>query len=760
MLARTDVCRSTCVRSFEPTHAYLKPDIYLHREVVAASGLPFPREGDVVTFHRAPFKSKSGMNNWTVTKLLAVRSPSGAGERDTPIASPRAPNGNLPTSTRLFELLRVIILQSPEPILYSNLGTKLNGVEPCAKEALQQLGYYAGGPRRFRDFVQQTLLRYPECLGHLQMAPLGLIPCGSSYRSAPKSPSNNSARSSASSDLTEEHHPISSGTSASEVPRSPRALDGSNWVDPSCHHPKETHCPEADLGSVPQADGCSSPKLRSLLAEMGQVSHNLLAYSCAAEKQLSLSLVEVIRHSALPVLLGTLSVELRNANPEAGEILLQLGYNKQGAKRFMDFVELTLRRFPKVLGQLRILTNGPGPSYLVESATSPAGSTASYQSPGQTPADKSPPSGRRSEARSVDEPGAFDLPPSQLGPAVCVNGLASGHPPKPAVDHEPLQPPNQLMLKLLRLSSAAGVGQPPRLLPVATAGDYPHQGLAEPPGPAAAEEEPAEPAPWRTGTPGYCEPPTPTAPPLRSPGAASPPPAAPPAGSAPPPAVTALCETLRDILLAQPTFPVHGEEVLMAVEGRRPGSWAAMAGNGFPLDAEGFRRLLQQTARLCPAVADVAVEDGGGALWRFARRPVATPITAPPVSGFDASLDATSSCSSSIDVSPALAPSTAVAPLFEIISEDSHLRDAVCQLEVLYRGSLAAPTRGVGLQHMALGCTFISATVASLLVATPEVAFEFDVSRLGLEAVGAALQPFLQCPNIHKVVHDVNPNVF
>lgn len=96
-------------------------------------------------------------------------------------------------------------------------------------------------------------------------------------------------------------------------------------------------------------------------------------------------------------------------------------------------------------------------------------------------------------------------------------------------------------------------------------------------------------------------------------------------------------------------------------------------------------------------------------------------------------------------------------------------------------------------QHMALGCTMTSATVASLLVATPDVAFEFDVGQLGLQALGArqgagylaypppplplpslavcaapgfvvppppgpALQPFLQCPNIHKVVHDVNPN--
>eukprot|EP00667_Euglena_gracilis_P010522 EG_transcript_10712 len=438
-----------------------------------------------------PFKSKNGMNNWTVTKLLAVHSPSGAhaaspGERATSIVSPRASNGNLPTAARLFELLQNIILQSPERILYSNLGIKLNEVEPHAKEALHQLGYYPGGPRRFRDFVQQTLLRYPESLGHLQMAPLALIPRGSSCRSASESPSNNSGWSSASSDLTDEQHPVSSGASASEVPRSPGAFEGSNSVDLCCHPPKENHlhCPAADL-------------------------HNPLVFSCADEEQLSLLLVDVIRHSAFPVLLGTLSVELRKANPEAGDTLLRLGYNKQGAQRFMDFVALTLRRFPKVLGKLRILTTGPGPSYLVESAPSPAGSTASHRSPGQTPADKS--SGRRSEARSVDEPGTFDLPSSQLGPAVCANGLASGHPPKPAMDHEPVQPPNQLMLKLLRLSSATDVGQPPRLPPVATAGEDPHQGLAEPPGPAVGEVEPAQPAPWRTGTSGSCAPPPPTA---------------------------------------------------------------------------------------------------------------------------------------------------------------------------------------------------------------------------------------------------------
>eukprot|EP00667_Euglena_gracilis_P002469 EG_transcript_2469 len=150
-----------------PHTAFLYPDVYLSGDLVVSSGLPFPREGDIVTFRSEWYVS--GQNRYRVTELLGVRSLA-----MTPATTPSFPMAHLMALSAvdrlIWPLANMILRTSHFPVLLTHLRAALVLKEPSAGKLLDQLEYCTDGPRRFKDLVALTLDRYPDQLEHVQLS--------------------------------------------------------------------------------------------------------------------------------------------------------------------------------------------------------------------------------------------------------------------------------------------------------------------------------------------------------------------------------------------------------------------------------------------------------------------------------------------------------------------------------------------------------------------------------------------------------------
>eukprot|EP00667_Euglena_gracilis_P001765 EG_transcript_1765 len=475
-----------------PHTAFLYPDVYLSGDLVLLSGLPFPREGDIVTF-RSEWHV-SGQNHYRVTELLGVRSP--ATTPATTPAIPTAPSIAPSAVDRLSWLLAGVILSTPHfPVLLTQLRTTLAVEEPSAGELLDQLKYCTDGPRRFKDLVAFTLDRYPDQLDHVQLSVNELTVRGSPICSprfpeanpvALQEPNNTFWRASLSDPLsaertaTAERSPSlsssvddsglrSSDADAAEAPEPNRLVARlaagprgaamhplAQWRSPPLPIDSEVATPNGanppDTTSVPPGPSYQ----RTLLPLPPGPKPSSLGAVCRALRAI------VLAERALPADVLEVARRLQSRHPGVRTVMEEHGLPGT-VGGFQQLLDLTKELFPD-MADLDVVLGAGNPPRLVrrsgteaaeaapEAATpSPTSPSSASSSPSSASSSTSRPCTGSSEAVSLPSPQSLGVPDAWLAEH-------TGNPPNDHVSDVPgvaIQPPTSAESTVLVNSEAS-----------------------------------------------------------------------------------------------------------------------------------------------------------------------------------------------------------------------------------------------------------------------------------------------------------------
>eukprot|EP00667_Euglena_gracilis_P005654 EG_transcript_5696 len=221
-----------------------------------------------------------------------------------------------------------------------------------------------------------------------------------------------------------------------------------------------------------------------------------------------------------------------------------------------------------------------------------------------------------------------------------------------------------------------------------------------------------------------------------------------------------VCQHLCDVLVAQAAFPVGLKALARQLERRCPEVRAVLKANGIGTTFKGFADLVRLTLDRHPAeLQELGLTMGDDRQWCVARQ-AAVPgalssSAAPPVPGQPAGSDS----SAPRDEATTMATATAAGgreALEVVVCQvvDPDLVRAAAELAGLYSGCLTG-SPSPACRHLAVGCL----GPGSLLLASPQRAYVLDTARLGVDTVRDALRPFLECPHLHKVIHNAGDAV-